>query len=391
MLPALTPVTSDPSAGVCSPVRTTLLMGASLLCMLLATSTVAGERPVNSVSSRVIKAKGRVGRSPLAWPPALPLWSGRPAGSFTLPFDYPDLLIGQLDDQPGGEIVATSNRGADAGKDFAVFSWRENRITKVVQYQLPLGWQAPALGDLDGDGKDAIYVVGRDGSVGTLELTNDALRVIDATRMTNSAIGNLVVSDVRLAGAPELVLAVSSQQRYDSRDETFCDQLLGYAWKDGKWVRTWQQRIQQRGATLSLRSGDFLPDPGNELLVYHGPSDVSNSEMEIWGWRDGKLKRLSIMRSSAETSVGLQKWTGVTARLGKTVARIPSHTTYLRSSAAGERVVDRGELLEWQSGRFKSVYRLPGRPVAVGSVRGEAEGLIIHKSGSNYQLLEAAQ
>lgn len=342
-------------------------------------------------------APPRGGKS--AFPPPLAAWASRKTG--TLPAkgkEEPDFIAAQLDGRGGQEVVTFADvvdardRVVEGKKEVAVYTWRGGGFAQLFRGQLPLNWLSPAAGDLDRDGRDELYGVGTDNGIQTLRLENDRLAAAHSERLGTWPIGAMVVSDFRQPGTRELLLAVDTRQRFGTDAEPECNLLLGYRPASGGWKKSFQAAIRQRGMSLTLLSGSYLPGGGTTLVLEHDPSDVSDSLFEAYRWDGKALKKLRQFTARAQSATGLQRWIGAAGGLTPSERTIVAHSIFMRASPAGETVRDRGELVVWEPAGPRARFALPGEPKAVGDFRAPGEtGILTGGAKQGFTLWEPQQ
>lgn len=351
-----------------------------------------------TVAALLLASRSLAGRSER--PPLLPRWPCVTVGTLPVPdrdgpwtLTSPEVVAAQLDGAGGRELVTVAERldarhGAveSAGSRVAAYSWRSGRLRQLSTLSVPLTPRPPVAGDLDGDGRDEIYAVRRDNAIVTLRLIGGRLQVSDATRLGTWMIGSIAIGDLRRRGRSELLLAVDPGQRFDSEGEPGVSLLLGYRRSGNRWVQTWRESIRQRAMTLDLRVGDYSSLPGDELVLEHGPSDMSASLFALWRWTGQQLARLGQVTTASDWPTGLQSWIGVAGGLTNAQRTIVADVSYDRPAPYGQ---TRGELLRWDGRRLQQLYVLPGRPLAIGDVRGSGwTALIVSLPRRGYVLLE---
>lgn len=351
-----------------------------------------------TVAAVLLASKGLAGRSER--PPVLPQWPCVTVGTLPVPdrdgtwtLTAPQVAAAQLDGAGGRELVTAAERldarhraAESAGSRVAAYSWRSGSLHELSALSVPLSPRPPVAGDLDRDGRDEVYAVRRDNAIVTLRLIGGRLQVSDATRLGTWMIGSIAVGDLRRTGRPELLLAVDPGQRFDSQGEPGCSLLLGYRRSGNRWAQTWREPIRQRAMTLDLRVGDYSSLPGDELVLEHGPSDESASLLELWRWTGRRLPRLGEVTTASDWPTGLQSWIGVADGLTNAPRTIVADVFYLQPAPYGQA---RGELLQWDGRTLRQLYALPGRPLAIGDVRGSGRtALVVSLPRGKYVLLE---
>lgn len=325
-------------------------------------------------------------------PPVLPSWPCSTVA--TLKFsksEFPySFLAANLDGKAGDELVtlASAEHSSDQAMTLvSVYGWRNGfqRLTRS-SFRVASGMIA---GDVDQDGRDELYATGADNAFLTYRLQGGQLRVTHRQILTEFGVVSHTVSDVRRKASPELILAVDSRKKYNSEGEPNCDLLLGYQWTQGKWAKTWQQKIIQKAVIFELHSGSFTGAGRRELVFEHGPSDVSVALFDAWHWNGSRLVKRASYSCDAETASGLQSWFGIADVDAAGAEYIAADTTYLIRAQTGDQDITRGELLRWTSKGVQKAFRLPGRPVVVGRfTRVDRAGILVFAGSSGFSLLE---
>jgi len=316
-----------------------------------------------------------VGDCRAAGPKSLPLLDCRVIGTLRLPDSINDGYVpryqsAELDGAPGRELVILSGEDGDAA--LHVYTWKAGKPRLLVERPILAQMVTPAAGDLDRNGRDELYVLGADNRVVTLELFGSTLRAVRADLHLQHAVGSLVVSDVRSAGSPELVVAVDTTQVGEPNQDESPNRVDFYARRAGRWRRSWRQAVKSRQFALHLLAGDYHPRAGNELVLQHWPSEVSDATYEVMTWRAHGLSRLTRTYTDARQRSGLQDWAGVTTSKREGI-RLYASTVF----APNDNYFNRGEVRTWSRGRLVATHTFPGRPVAVADFLGTGSATIL--------------
>lgn len=311
--------------------------------------------------------------------PALKVVARVPAPQNNSDEPWPDFLAAQLDGRGATELLVL------APYEVSAYAWRDSAFRRIGRTEAKFGLGATAAGDINGDGFDEMVGLDNDNRVVFVQLANGKLVASYAPRPTDRLIGAVTIADVRQAGEAELVLAVDSRHGSDFEGDPACNRLEGYRFEGGKWTRAWQQALNARGASVTLAAGDYLPAPGNELIVSHEPGDVGANVIEAWRWQGDRLARVAEFSSSAERGNGLQWWNGVSDHLTGSPRTIVGHAIRERRGDS----VDRSLLLTWTGREPVVVGEFKGTPLVVGDFRGNGKaGVVAMNDDGKYVLLE---
>lgn len=325
----------------------------------------------------------------------LPLWPHQVVAELQLTgpdaTETPQFLAAQLDGAGGQELItvstppgATSPSGVRKLARLRAYRLEGRRFRQIAEGEIPLNFTGPAAGDLDGDGRDELYGINPRGELLTIRRQGARFVVTGTSRPSPWTAADLVVSDVRQPGHPELVVAYDKDAREPDADPD-CDWLIAFRPDGQHWKAAWRERVRQTHFNFRLFAGAYGPGKGPRLVCAHLPSDVSTSEYEVMDWSHGRLTRQARPRSDSEREMGLQMWKGVGAQLTAAPVSIVSSAVFL--SAGGSSAKSRNELLEWSGNTLRARYRFAGDPVAVGQFqRAGISGILVQRAAGRFEL-----
>ncbi len=368
---------------------------AVLVAGILAAGLLSPARSVEPSASLVASHAPELLRKP---PRALPYWPHRVVGRL------PDSVVGgdgflvpaQLDGRGGKELIAFDWFDGVPGEiSVTAYTYLAGRFRSLGRARLRELREADthfAAGDLDGDGRDELYLMDPHQALVTVRLTAGGFRVRRARPLVRQLVASMEIADVRRTGRQELLVIADRSQTSDTIEDPENPVLLCYRRARGRWVRTWRQAIPKPvEKSMGLLVGDFLSSPGLELVVEEVCGGIEESFQRIWWWNGNRFVSRAKFVNPVHAVEGEKHWSDVATGLVGRERAILSGATYYRERTDDGTVkrYERGELLLWRRGRPRATYRLPGAPGFIADVFGTGRPVLeIHTQRGGILLVE---
>lgn len=308
-----------------------------------------------------------------------------------------NFFAAQLDGAGGQELVVDCYSFGGQPPEVIVYGLRGNELREIARRR---GVSATGVGDLDGDGRDEIVSQTEGRNFSVVRLRGNQLEVTPTATPSDTHVAELTVSDVRSAGAGELILAVDTRGAPGSPvGDPKCDRLQAFRLQGDRWMKSWEVPVvvprlsagggnagvapPGEGGSLSfprLLSGDYLPEPGTDLVMQWEPEGLTGQGkvFQAFRWEGSGLRKVREFTSKPTTALGDPFFHSAVKGFVAGKPAILSHTMRV-DPRTGNFDQTRSDLFVWDGTQPTVAFRLPGnyRACIAGDFRGTGTPAIL--------------